>query len=235
MLSWLRPGSRDTSRPTRACWCALVLATLLGLAPLAFEVGRTDPFVAPVTWSLLALPCGVAAGACGARLWPFGLLPPVVWMLGYAFAQLSLERPAPTPAWAGLATAGLYALGAAVGALTAPRVWPGAAAALAFAAVLVALPGRAGITERTWAESSPRAARWLLDASPATLVVECAGLDWMRHRSVYHPAGTDWFSDVRRPYRGALAAPVVLVVGCGLAWLARRSARRTDTSAPRDS
>jgi hypothetical protein len=84
---------------------------------------------------------------------------------------------------------------------------------------------RLGDPQRVWAERAPRAAALLLDASPATLLTECAGLDWMRHRATYHPAGTDWYSDLRAPYRGALASTSVFVLGCALAWVVRRRAR----------
>ncbi|TAJ18675.1 MAG: hypothetical protein EPO68_07505, partial [Planctomycetota bacterium] len=82
-MSWLRPGAADPRRPSAALGVALSVHALVGLLPLAFELGRADPFVLPVWWALVALPLGVDAGARGAALWPFGLLPPVAWMLAY--------------------------------------------------------------------------------------------------------------------------------------------------------
>jgi len=225
VLSWLRPGARDASRPDLAQAGALALHALLGLLPCAFEVGRSDPHVLPVWWALVALPLGVHAGARGAGGWPYGLLPPIAWMLGYGFCSLALLEPAPSPAWCGLAACGLWSFGLALGAWVAPRARGVCAAALFACAICCALPIRAGRAEHTWAERSPRAAALLLDLSPATLLVESAGLDWMRHRAIYHPAGTDWFSDRRAPYRGALASPLVFVLGWALALLARRRAR----------
>lgn len=224
-MSWWRPGAADERRPSAVLAGALVVHTLVGLAPLAFELGRVDSFVLPVWWALVALPLGVDAGARGALLWPFGLLPPVAWMLGYGFAELALDEPAPTPAWAGLAAAGLWALGIALGRSARARPWPAVALALLVSAAAVALPVRLGAPRRVWAERSPRVAALLLDASPAALLTECAGLDWMRHRATYQPAGTDWYSDHRAPYRGALAGPGVFVLGCALAWAVRRRAR----------
>jgi hypothetical protein len=56
-------------------------------------------------------------------------------------------------------------------------------------------------------------------------VCESAGVrDWMWRAEVYEPVGIDRF--VRRPYRGALAGPSTLVVGCLLAVFGARRGRR---------
>jgi len=71
-----------------------------------------------------------------------------------------------------------------------------------------------GASPAAFARTDPFLGVRVLDAAPATLLAESAGLDWMRHPSVYAPAGTDWFSDRRAPFDGTLAALVALVVGC---------------------
>ncbi len=66
----------------------------------------------------------------------------------------------------------------------------------------------------------------LLDASPATLLAECASVDWLRHPAIYDAAGSaDIDPRTRSPYRPPLAAGIVLVLGCALALYAERSAR----------
>lgn len=81
-----------------------------------------------------------------------------------------------------------------------------------------------GAAPAAFARTDPDLGARVLDAAPATLLAESAGLDWMRHPAVYAPAGTDWFSDRRAPFDGSLAALVALVVGCtsfGLSTLRR--------------
>ena len=91
--------------------------------------------------------------------------------------------------------------------------------------MVVSLPGAAGLSaEPVW---SPRAAALLLDFSPATLLVESAGVDWMRQPAVYGPAGADAIGpDLRLPWRGELAGPAVFLVGCALACAARYTVAR---------
>jgi hypothetical protein len=95
-----------------------------------------------------------------------------------------------------------------------------ARAAAPWCALLIVLGSCAfdlfGATPAAFARNSPDLGALVLDAAPATLLAESAGLDWMRHPNVYAPAGTDWFSDRRAPFDGTLAALVALVVGCTL-------------------
>jgi hypothetical protein len=98
---------------------------------------------------------------------------------------------------------------------------------LLVAALLAGLPGRGGALG---APLEPALARLALDLSPATLVLESAGVDWMRDPAVYDPVATDRFQ--RLPYRGALAGPLVLLVGCALASLAGLRLRRARRPVP---
>jgi hypothetical protein len=48
----------------------------------------------------------------------------------------------------------------------------------------------------------------------------------MRHRSVYQPAGTDWFSGQRKVYSGARHGGGALAIGLALTVAAELGARR---------
>ena len=129
--------------------------------------------------------------------------------------------------WLGvLAALGLAGFGYACGSL-AGRAGGAAAAALAgLAALSAALPTRGGLADEPLARSRPAHAARALDLSFVGFVVESAGVDWMRHHTVYEPAGTDWFSDRRRPWRGRVAAPLAVVLGWALAFACRRHSTR---------
>jgi hypothetical protein len=90
----------------------------------------------------------------------------------------------------------------------------------------------------TWLASPlpPALAARLLDLAPATLLSECAGLDWMRHPAIYEPAGTiDIDPSLRVAWRGILAGPIVFLVGCAAAFAADRIAgRKHRASVPQD-
>jgi hypothetical protein len=50
--------------------------------------------------------------------------------------------------------------------------------------------------------------------------MECAGVDWLRHPAIYEPAGAlDIDPGLRQPFRGKLAGPALLLLGCALAAL----------------
>jgi len=196
---------------------ALALAAAGGLGALATGGDAVDLLI----WlAILAPAAGYLAGALGVGLLPYGLAAPGGWMVTLVVVAGWEGRDLATPLWAALAWTGLFAAGAGAGALgralRGDPGWTGAGLLLLLATLLVALPGRGGATERPW---PPAVARVLLDLSPATLVVESAGVDWMRHPSVYDPAGTARFQ--RSSYRGELAGPVALLVGCLLAAFAR--------------
>ena len=150
-------------------------------------------------------------------------------MIGIVWLDAAAGARIPEPAWAAATWTGLYAVGVAIG-----RLYPRGAArtsalALALAGLLAGLPlmGGAGMLGgRTWGEITPDGAARLFDASPVTLLLESAGVDWMRHVVVYDSAGTEWFSDRRAPYRGRLAGPLLLLVGCVSALAAGRRTER---------
>jgi len=211
------------ARPERAAAAlVLTLAGLLGLA--TSREGAWNP-VAELAWLALAAPAlGVLAGGLALRRW--ALLPPSLWGLGLVLAARG--RPDLSALDGALAAAGLYGLGAGLGAGCAARPWRAAGATLLVTGLLAALPGGGGALERPW---PPRVAARLLDLSPVTLVLECAGLDWMRHPATYGPAGTmDIGPELRSAWRGSGAALAILLAGgasvlAGGALAARRSAR----------
>jgi len=107
-----------------------------------------------------------------------------------------------------------------------------AAGGLLVVALLAGIPGRAGLSPTGFAQGDPGLGSLLLDLSPLTLAFECAGMDWQTHPAVYGPAGTDWFSGERRPWRAGVAAPIALVLGCGAALAAARRARSAAPAGP---
>jgi hypothetical protein len=213
----------------RAASSALLLAALalvgaLGAWPRA---GAADPIAALFWLAVLAPAAGVLSAGRGLALLPAGWLVPALWCA--PLWPASSARPLPSPWWSALAWTGLFAAGSAWGTLVRRRAgdaWAAAGAALALAGLLALLPCRAALGGRPWPSATARA---LLDASPSALIIECAGVDWMRHAAVYDPVGTDRFE--RRAWRGALAGPTALVLGCALAAAAllapaRKSERR---------
>jgi len=220
-------------------------AGALGLLPGA--AGAADP-VALLAWlALIAPAAGYASGVHGVRAWPFGAAVPGVWAGLVAWADARSARDLPGPLWAIAAVAGLFLLGLAVGAARATRVTPGTrgeravraapgvGALLGLALVLSGLPVQGGLGAGTsWARDDAArpaaaaarraAARLALDLSPLVLVLECAGWDWTHaHPTAYRVSGVEWFP--RRPWRGRLAGPVLLLVGCtavGIASVVRR-------------
>jgi hypothetical protein len=189
---------------------ALAAVGALGALPLDPPGPRSgaDPLFALV-WAASAAPI---AGACAGRLrltpWTFGLAAPAAWTLALVWASTDSPRLAPTPLWAAAAWMGLFAFGAAAGRASAERSsqapWLVALAATALNAAAWA-PGALG---SPWA---PHIASTLLDLAPVTLVVECAGLDWMRHDFLYRAVQTDRFE--RAAWSGALAGPSCLLLG----------------------
>lgn len=204
----------DPDARRRALLC-LALA-LVGLHPL----GQVDDAARRLAWlAVWAAPAGVLAGAHGGRA-AWGV--PAIWALG-----LSLVSPLAPRVWLALAAlTGLFAAGLGLGrflnqgraaSIRAAAAWTGAGALFLAGASASAMPALGLVAgEAPW---SPGAAAFWLDLSPASLVVECGGLDWMRHPGVYAPAGADSIGpELRQPF-GALAGTTVLLVGCVLALL----------------
>lgn len=175
-------------------------------------------------WSgTLALAVGcLAGGTCvGARrAWlRFGL---------WAFVPVAWAGLASAPAGTAWACLGLFGVGSllAVRGPTGGSPGSGGSATLARAAALLLvcalLDGSAAgwhvaATSPPW---SPETAAWALDLSPRAFVMEVGGMDWMRHPSVYEPAGSDRIGPgIRTPYAGPVAVGLVVVVGCSAALL----------------
>ncbi|MCA8979298.1 MAG: hypothetical protein H6831_07815 [Planctomycetes bacterium] len=201
----------------------LVLSTVLLVAGIAYP-GAERGSVLALAWAALAAPAaGQLAGA--ERCADVRRFAPLLVALAvlYAFAAFTA---APVSAWAALVICGLFLLGLATGRATDGR-WTGAG--LWFALTL-ALSGAAtgfGQLARPW---PPELTAHLLDVSPVSLVLESAGVDWMRHPALYDPAGTlDIGPELRLAWRGKVAGPALFVVGCcalavSSAWRARRAA-----------
>lgn len=206
------------------------LAAALGLALLALpgalpgSRGAPDPVALLVWLAFLAPAVGVLAGGRRLSFWPLAASIPGAWMLLLVAVDALAPRDLDTPVWAAFAASGLFALGFALGRAIRPeRCVPASAAVLGAAALLVLAPVAGGYLRAPWPGG---ASALLLDASPATLLAECAGVDWLRHPAIYDAAGSaDIDPRSRSPYSGPLAAGIVLVLGCTLALIAERSAR----------
>ena len=201
----------------------LSLAAVGALGALPGSRGGPDP-VALLAWlALLAAPAGFACGNFGARHWALSAIPPAAWMGLLAIVDGLSARDLPSPTWAALAWTGLYAAGYGAGRLAPRAGFSGVGALFLAGALLAALPILPGFLG---APLPPKIAAQLLDLSPATLLAESAGLDWMRHPAIYAPAGAaDIDPATRVAYRGALAGPLAFVVGCALAVLGEGIAR----------
>ena len=218
---------RRSSRKAFGVALGVAGAGALGAIPLGAAPGieaGPDPLALLVWLSVVAAGAGWLCGALGVPLLGCALAAPGVWMVALALAGVASERDLQAPLWPALAVTGLFAGGHGLGRLAPRSPLAGSGLCLFAAGLLVALPGRGALAREPW---PPAAAGLLLDLSPATLVCESAGIDWMRHPSVYAPAGTDRFQ--RAPYRGRLAGPAVLLLGCllsaGAAALDRSRAR----------
>jgi hypothetical protein len=206
---------------------ARALAVLAGAAGLGLlgclpgAAGAGDP-VTLLAWLALSSPAlGAWVGSTRIGFFPFALAVPAAWGLAFVLAHASAPRPLPSAPWALCALAGLFGLGFAIG-RRARAALGGAGAVLLATLALAGAPVGCGVLAggAELARSRPRAAARLLDLSPLVLVLDCAGLDWTHAQDdVYRRAGVEWFT--RRSFRGDLAGPAVLVVGCALALLVR--------------
>jgi len=238
-------------------------ATLLPAAGLAATA--LIPWTGELTAATYLVGLAFVAPTCGwwlGRHEPGArALMPSLRVLGFAFScglpLFLLARPQSLSIGSALiAVAALVAAGSSLRALCRPRgsaprapdarrdASPGAGPALCWGAVwtlvlsglAIGLPLGFGVPDLVWARDAPGLASRLLDLSPWTLVMESAGFDWMRDPRVYDPAGTEWFSDTRRPYPvltglgsawsaaglKSLAAPGLVVVGCATSFIAGR-------------
>lgn len=194
---------------------ARVVLSFLGLAAAGASFAAWP--LLQLSWLSLAAP---ALGALAAATLPLAAaaILPLSWFAPWAWAAPAVL---PTPWWGACIAAGLFALGHACAPREPARAW-GRAGLLTIATLALSLaPARGSFAREPW---PPDVARALLDLSPTALTMECAGLDWMRHASVYEPVGTDRFE--RRARRGALAGPTLLLVGYLAAAAAHLTVRR---------
>ncbi|MEO0650865.1 MAG: hypothetical protein AAFZ65_09310 [Planctomycetota bacterium] len=225
----------DAQSRARTLTSSLVVAVAIAGVALPGTAGSGDLLVVLGLTALAALPLGIWAGAAGVgakglsialAAWPVAAATCVA--LG---PQRQLEPSIATAVAGACAPMGLALLGSSVG-----RRWRPHAPLLAHAAALAALlsVGAAvggGLYAPRLAERHPDRAAALLDGSLLTVSAEAAGVDWMRHPVIYGPAGTDWFSDRRRPYT-TLAGAGLLVVGFTAAAIAGRGSRGASANRP---
>jgi len=222
---------------TRGALGVAVLAA--GLVAAAPVLGASSASLGPVAVALWAAALGLAVGPAvraprrTAALAPL-LLGAATW---FALDAAGASRPLPVA----LVVAALVAAGATVAARSPGAARAGLPLAAALLVLLGGLPDLFGAAPAGWAlEDAERGAR-ALDLSPASVLAEAAGVDWMRHPSVYAPAGTDWFSDARAPYDGtvvgwsAAIALLVLVLLAPSQPLRREPATRTETHRPEET
>ncbi len=212
----------------------LALAVAAVALPGALPGSRGEPdAVAFLVWLALVAPAaGAVAGAIRLAIWPHAAVVPGAWMLMFVAVDALGARDLATPIWAALAVMGLFAAGFAVGRLVPISLrWRAPAAVLAVTVAAVLAPVAGAVLRAPWpAEASAR----LLDLSPATLLAESAGVDWLRHPAVYDAAGAvDIDPRSRSPYAPALAGGIAFVLGCTFAAAAEAFARfRSGRSAP---
>ncbi len=210
----------------RALALALSIAAIALPGMLTGSRGVADPCALLVWLALVAPAAGALAGGLRLAPWPHALAVPATWTVLLVWNDALAPRDLGSPAYAALALGGLFAAGYAAGRTAPVRArWTAASALLALAALLVIAPLGALYLRAPW--PAP-VAGILLDLSPATLLAECAGVDWLRHPAIYDAAGAvDLDPRVRGPYRPELAGPLAFVVGCALVLVADRLAQAT--------
>ncbi len=198
----------------------LCISGLVALAGSALDSGELSGWIWLALW---AVPGGALAGA---RLAPrLQTIPLVVWLAGAWWLAADL----PDPGSALLAIAALYVLGLAVHGGPGVRAWSLAASAFMVVGLLVALPSGGGALAQPF---SPVTTARFLDLSPLVWVMECAGIDWMRHPSVYELAGAaDIGPDLRISRSGSKGPLLVLSLAIGLVFLRAVFAQRAMTRA----
>ena len=214
------------SRPAAASLLrAVALAATALPGALPGQRGVADPVALLVWLACIAPAVGALAGGARSIAGAHAAAVPGAWKILLALVDASAPRDLASPLAAGAAGAGLFLAGFAVGRALPPERTLAAAGGLAgCAALLVVLPLAGGWLAAPW--SGPATAV-LLDLSPATLLAECAGVDWLRHPAIYDAAGTADLDPARRsPYVPALAGGIALVLGCALAVAAARIDRQ---------
>jgi len=208
--------SRSSAAP-RALLSASCAVALGGL-PLGVAA---DPLALLAWLALAAVPLGILCGARGLALWPWSAMVPAGWMILFALASAFSERAVPAPHGPALVLCGAFLCGWALGRGWPAAAWSSSGLAWALLALASALPMGLWIQDGAF---PPAATARLFDLSPVTLVIESAGVDWLRHPLLYETARTyDIGPELRGPFRANLAGPVCLLVGCLGAWLAARA------------
>jgi hypothetical protein len=207
----------------------LYLAVLLGLGlavyPLCADSRQAG--VSTLIWlSLWAAPAGALASRAGLLGW----VVPAGWLLaltpGIGGQLPGLPGLRFELFYAGLVLGGLFGVGWGVGRASVSRSMSSAAVLLLFGLLLAGLPSLGGLAGT--APWSPALAACFLDLSPVSLVLESAGVDWMRHPAVYSPAGADSIDPLLRlPWVGTWAGPCTLLLGCLTSWMGIQCATRS--------
>lgn len=222
MLDWRSMGD-DHQGPGGLRAGALAAGVgVLGL--LAGPRGAFDP-VGFLAWlALIGLPAGILVGRSGARLRAEAWIAPCAWLL--IFLVVGSGSPASLGFGFGV-TLGLHGVGFALGRSLRGSALPATAGMFLVALLLTAWPVRAALGRPGTRGPVPVAfARAGIELSPLVLVLESAGVDWTHTQpDMYSLSGVEEFP--RRPYRGSLAAPVLLLVGSLLSLIAVRT-QRTD-------
>ncbi len=212
----------------RTACVGLVAAALAGVAgALPRAGGEPDPFALLAWLVLLAPAAGFVCGSFGVRLYPWGLAVPGVWMLVLVQVDLASERDMVQPLWPGLLWTGLFAAGLGAGTRFPGRPWAGAGLLLllALAAAGVGIQGGLALGDAAWAREHPTLGAWLLEVSPLAWAFDAAAWDWIHANPVaYRLSGVEWIP--REPWKGRLAGPAVLVLGCAVAGLVSALARK---------
>jgi hypothetical protein len=202
---------------------SVIFASLLGVLGCV-AAGSNGGSVFALAWVALCAPAaghltGASPGNALRFVWPL-----VSWALVFGIC-IALSG-APVSLWAALVLIGLFLLGAASGRAS-HETWSGAGLWLVLAFALAGAPLGFG---RLATPLPPEWTARLLDLSPLSLVLESAGVDWMRHPAIYDAAGTlDIGPELRQAWRGMVAGPALFVVGCfALAASTARRARNAD-------
>ena len=200
----------------RVAGFGLVATALAGLAAALPRAGGEPDPLALVAWLVLIAPAaGFACGALGVRLYPWGLAVPAVWMVALVQVDLASQRDLVEPVWPGLLWTGLFAAGLGIGTRFPGRPWGGAGLVLllGLAAAGLGIQGGLALGDSAWARTHPGLGGFLLELSPLAWAFDAAGWDWVHANPLaYRLSGVEWVP--REPWKGRLAGPAVLVVGC---------------------